>query len=315
MINFSLVQLEYIVALDTHRHFVKAAEHCSVTQPTLSMQIKKMEDVLGVVIFDRSKQPLIPTDAGRKIIAQARKVLAGAKAIPEIVSSYQDTIEGTLRLGIIPTLSPYMLPRFIGQFTRQFPLVDLHVHELMTDRVVEYLKRDQLDAGIIVTPLDENGIDERKLFYEEILAYVDPQHGGDENDSISPEELGRERLWMLTQGNCFREQVLNMCALQEKGEAAQGFSFESGSLETLRRLVDAEGGVTLLPELAATELHDSKRRQLRSIGPKRAYREVSLVFSRSFSKQRLLSLLENTIKEVISLPENLDRDKSLIRWR
>ena len=315
MINFSLVQLEYIVALDTHRHFVKAAEHCSVTQPTLSMQIKKMEDILGVVIFDRSKQPLIPTDAGQKIIAQARKVLDDAKAIPEIVSSYQETVAGSLRLGIIPTLSPYLLPRFIGEFTRQFPLVDLHVHELMTSRVVEGLQRDQLDAGIIVTPLEENGIEERPLFYEEIRAYLDPNHENSGAHEISVDSLQKERLWMLTEGNCFREQVLNICAMQKKGEAAQGFSFESGSLETLRRLVDAEGGATLLPELAAIDLPESRKRQLKSIGPERTFREVSLVFSRSFSKQRLLSLLEETINNTIALPKSLDKNFSLIRWR
>ena len=315
MINFSLVQLEYIVALDTHRHFVKAAEHCSVTQPTLSMQIKKMEDILGVVIFDRSKQPLIPTDAGRQIIAQARKVLDDAKAIPEIVSSYQETVAGSLRLGIIPTLSPYLLPRFIGEFTRQFPLVDLHVHELMTSRVVEGLQRDQLDAGIIVTPLEENGIEERPLFYEEIRAYLDPNHENSGSREISVDSLQKERLWMLTEGNCFREQVLNICAMQKKGEAAQGFSFESGSLETLRRLVDAEGGATLLPELAAIDLPESRKKQLRSIGPERTFREVSLVFSRSFSKQRLLSLLEETIHNTIALPKSLDKNFSLIRWR
>lgn len=314
MVNFSLVQLEYIVALDTHRHFVKAAEHCSVTQPTLSMQIKKMEELLGVVIFDRSKQPLIPTDAGRKIIAQARKVLDGAKAIPEIVSSFQDTVAGSLRLGIIPTLSPYLLPRFIGQFTEKYPLVELHVHELMTSLVVEGLHRDQLDAGIIVTPLEENGIEERPLFYEEIRAYVDPNHDF-QGGMISVPSLQKERLWMLTEGNCFREQVLNICAMQEKGEAAQGFSFESGSLETLRRLVDAEGGATLLPELAALDLPESRKRQLRSIRPERTFREVSLVYSRSFSKQRLLGLLEKTIHQTVSLPTEMDNDFSLIRWR
>lgn len=315
MINFSLVQLEYIVALDTHRHFVKAAEHCSVTQPTLSMQIKKMEDILGVIIFDRSKQPLIPTDAGRKIIAQARMVLDGAKAIPEIVSTYQDTIAGSLRLGIIPTLSPYLLPRFIGEFTQKYPLVELHVHELMTSRVVEGLHTDKLDAGIIVTPLEESGIEERPLFYEEIQAYVDPKHEDTLKGEISVEGLQKERLWMLTEGNCFREQVLNICAMQKKGEAAQGFSFESGSLETLRRLVDAEGGATLLPKLAALDLPESRKRQLRSIAPERAFREISLVFSRSFSKQRLLNLLEETIQETVSLPTNIENSFSLIRWR
>ncbi len=315
MVNFSLVQLEYIVALDTHRHFVKAADHCSVTQPTLSMQIKKMEELLGVVIFDRSKQPLIPTDAGRKIIAQARKVLDDAKAIPEIVSAYQEKVDGSLRLGIIPTLSPYLLPRFIGKFTRQFPLVDLHVHEMMTHQVVDGLQKDQLDAGIIVTPLDEAGIEERPLFYEEIRAYLNPNYANAEDGIITVDALKQERLWMMTEGNCFRDQVLNLCAMQKQGEAEQGFSFESGSLETLRRLVDAEGGATLLPELAAQDLPESRRTQLRYIEPARAFREVALVYSRSFSKQRLLSLLEETIKASISLPKQLDPNFSLIRWR
>ncbi|MCL4106287.1 UNVERIFIED_CONTAM: hypothetical protein GTU68_061129 [Idotea baltica] len=315
MVNFSLVQLEYIVALDTHRHFVNAAEHCSVTQPTLSMQIKKMEEVLGVVIFDRSKHPLIPTDAGIQIISQARQVLAEARKIPEIVTSYQDTIEGTLRLGIIPTLSPYLLPRFIGDFTTKYPLVDLHVHELTTNNVVQELQKDSLDAGLIITPLEQQGIVERPLFYEEILAYLSSDQHPSSGSAVTALDLQNGPLWMLTEGNCFREQVFNICALQEKGERSQGFTFESGSLETLRRLVDAEGGATLLPELAATDIPERRKAQLHPIGPQRACREVSLVYSRAFSKQRLIGLLEDSIQKAVTLPNKIPKDFSLIRWR
>lgn len=313
MLPFSIAQLEYIVAVDTHRHFVTAAEASHVTQPTLSMQIRKLEEQIGVEIFDRSKQPVIPTDVGVPIIAQARKILAAARELPEIIKQHQGIVSGSLRLGIIPTLSSYLLPRFIGGFTKAHPSVELHVQELETSQVVEALHKDLLDAGLIVTPLQERGIVERPLFYEKILPYAkgDFETGAE----LQVEDLLKGRLWMLSEGHCFRDQALNLCQLREQSALHQGFEFESGSLETLRRLVDVEGGVTLLPELAVMDLPKDCVERVHSFQKPHPMREVSLVHSRTFAKRRLLDLLVADLLEAIPLAQRLPGDSTIISWR
>ena len=172
----SLIQLEYIVAVDTYRHFATAADKCFVTQPTLSMQIKKMEEDLGVIIFDRSKQPVVPTLAGEKIIEQARDVLAESKKIEQIARESKDIMTGELHIGVIPTISPYLLPRFSGEFRRKFPGVDLKVKEMVTERIAESLLKGTIDVGILVTPLNEKGVFEMPLYYEEMLIYSSKNH-------------------------------------------------------------------------------------------------------------------------------------------
>ena len=310
---FTLVQLEYVVAVDTWRHFVTAAEHCSVTQPTLSMQIRKMEELLGVELFDRSKQPVIPTDVGEAVIAQARRILAEARQVPELVQAHQGVVEGSLRLGIIPTLSTHVLPRFLGRFLQAYPGVELHIQELETAEVVHALRKDRLDAGLVVTPLKEAGIVERPLFYEEIRAYL--QQPGPEGRPVKVDELMAHRMWILTQGHCFREQVLNLCQLQGNAGSDPALSFESGSLETLRRLVDAEGGATLLPGLAALDLPADKQAHVRPLGPVPPFREISLVHARTFVKRRLLDLLTETLSETIPLPGALPAGSAVVQWR
>lgn len=313
MFAFTLAQLSYIVAVDTHRHFVKAAAASHVTQPTLSMQIRKLEEQIGVEIFDRSKQPVIPTDIGLPIIAQARRILAAAEGLPEIIRQHQGMVAGTLRIGIIPTLSSYLLPRFIGKFMEDYPAVELHVQELETAQVVEALRKDLLDAGLIVTPLAEKGILERPLFYEEIMAYVKDEAPA--GTKIEVDSLLNNHLWLLSEGHCFRDQVLNLCQLKERSGQFQGFEFESGSLETLRRLVDAEGGATLLPELAVQDLPEAAKQQVRPFYAPVPVREVSLVHSRNFAKRRLLELLEKALLEAIPLPKTISKGETIVSWR
>ncbi|SDK60081.1 LysR family transcriptional regulator, hydrogen peroxide-inducible genes activator [Catalinimonas alkaloidigena] len=294
--HFTFTQLEYIVAVDTHRHFVTAAERCHVTQPTLSMQIKKLEEQLGVVLFDRTRQPVVPTDAGRAIIAQARNILREVEKIEEIIQEVKSVLSGELRLGIIPTLAPYLLPRFVGTFTRAYPQVHLQVRELLTEDIVAQLRTDQLDAGLAVTPLQEPSILERPLFYEDLLLYVHPDHPLAQQPGIEAHEVPQEDLWLLAEGHCFRNQTLNLCG--HTGAGAEMFSYESGSLETLRKMVDTEGGSTLLPELAALEVPERQRYRLKEITP-RPVREVSLIYSRNFAKERLLTRLTEIIRQAV----------------
>lgn len=299
MLNVTLSQLEYIVALDTYRHFVTAAEKCFVTQPTLSMQIKKLEEQLNIVLFDRSKQPIIPTGAGEKIIKQARIILSEANKINDILLEYRDTVAGELTIGIIPTIAPYLLPRFIGNFTKAYPKVKLKVRELLTEEIIAELKNDTLDVGIVVTPLAENNIMEQPLFYEKFKAYLAESHKSfNSGGPVSVNELTTEKLWLLSEGNCFRDQVFSLCNIYDN-KSDLFFDYESGSIETLIKIVDIEGGATVVPEFACTYLHADQLKHIKPIEEDNAVREVSLVYSRNFAKRKLMEALQDKILEAI----------------
>ncbi|MCR6720002.1 MAG: LysR substrate-binding domain-containing protein [Chitinophagaceae bacterium] len=211
----TLVQLEYIIAVDTWRHFATAAEHCFVTQPTLSMQIQKLESELGVIIFDRSKQPVVPTEAGIEIIETARRILREKDSLLETVQRHKGLLTGELRIGIIPTLAPYLLPLFIQSFTQKYPHVRLVVHEMMTELIITRLREGKLDAGLLVTPLQEPGITEHVLFYEELMAYVSRRNEMYEKTYVLPQDIDANKLWLLEEGHCFRSQIVNLCELKK----------------------------------------------------------------------------------------------------
>ncbi|BDD09250.1 transcriptional regulator [Fulvitalea axinellae] len=297
--NITLAQLEYIVSVDTYRHFVTAAEKCFVTQPTLSMQIKKLEDVLGVVVFDRNKQPIVPTEAGAAIIAQARKVINDARKIDDIIMNFKEQVSGTLRLGIIPTLAPYALPYFVGRFINKHPNVKLEVKELMTHQILDALRRDTIDLGLLVTPLSGKEWVEIPLFYEEFKLYVNEKHKLIGKNKVDIEEIDTEELWLLAEGHCFRNQVINLCPSNTNVGKHSNFQYESGSLETLKKIVDTEGGSTLLPDLATTDIRRHHPERLKPIGSIHPFREVSLIHNKNFAKTKLLDLLINTIKTTI----------------
>lgn len=310
--NVSLVQLEYVLALSTYGSFVAAAQHCHVTQPTLSMQLKKLEEELGVLLFDRSKQPLMPTFVGTKVVEQARAALHEVNKIAEIISEAKGVIKGELHIGIIPTLSPYLLPLFIGEFSRKYPGVQLYIQDLQTEDILSRIKKDQLDVGILVTPTKDAAVQEKPLFYEEFYAYLHARLAGLwPQNSIEIEELLKERLWVLEEGNCFRNQTFNLCSLNQLSYKDLYFRYESGNLHTLVKMVDHEGGATLLPQLAANDLPEKRKEQLRFIGRTHPVREVSLVYSRRYAKIGLIQKLEEEIlrhlpQEVMSnSPENI----------
>lgn len=292
----SLIQLEYIIAVDTYRHFVTAAEKCFVTQPTLSMQIKKLEVDLGVIIFDRTKQPIIPTEVGRKIIEQARITVAESKKINEIVKDDSNNIAGNINIGIIPSLAPYLLPLFIGSFTKKYPDVNVKVIELLTDEIVQELKKDTLDVGILVTPLNEKRILEEVLFHEEMKVLCHKSHPLSKKKIITIEQLESPGLWLLNNGHCFRSQVVNLCNHKTQSDAQSNFDYESGSLETIKKLVEIEGGYALIPELAIDQ-NTSNTRIIPIVNT--PLREVSFAYTRNYNKKRLLSIMANEIKSAI----------------
>lgn len=303
----TLSQLEYIVAVDTHRHFATAADHCHVTQPTLSMQIQKLEDELGVLLFDRSKQPVVPTETGQIILNQARDVLRAARRIPEIVKESREDFSGELRLGIIPTLAPYLLPYFIGQFIDQYPAVTVQIQEMMTEQILERLKNGLIDVGIVVTPLDENGLLEIPLFYEPFVLYAANSHPLFQKPTVASADLKAEGLWLLTEGHCFRNQVVSLCGTDKRQNGSQPLRYETGSLETLIKLIDKQDGFTLLPYLATVDMDNARKARIRPFESPQPVREVSLVMHRSFLKRKIIDALKQEI--LAHLPAELTTKK------
>jgi LysR family hydrogen peroxide-inducible transcriptional activator len=299
----TLVQLEYIIAVDTYRHFALAAEKSFVTQPTLSMQIQKLEEELGVKIFDRSKKPVVPTEVGEEIIQQARLLLNQAQVIKEIISNKKGELAGELRLGVIPTLAPYLLPLFLKGFLFRYPKVKLRVIELTTEHIAEDLKKNKIDVGLLVTPLNDVRLKEQVLFYEELVAYVSRSNALYEKKYVLPNDIDLERLWLLEEGHCFRAQILNLCELRSTLPEGRAFEYEAGSIETLRRMVEQDNGVTIIPELATLDLSTKQQKLVRYFDAPAPVREVSLVTHRDYVKKRLIEVLKEEILQ--ALPEKV----------
>lgn len=304
----TFVQMEYIIALDNFRHFAEAARHCFVAQPTLSMQVQKLEEELGIRIFDRSKQPVVPTETGARIIEQARKVIAGRDRIPELVKESRHIISGELKIGIIPTIAPYLLPLFVQPFTKKYPTVRLVVNELVTDNIVAALRSGKIDMGILATPLHETGIREHVLFYEELMAYVSRKNAAYKKTYMLPQDIDTDKLWLLEEGHCFRAQIINLCELQKASRTATHFDYEAGSIETLRRMVDANDGITILPELATLDMTRRQLAQIRYFKRPAPMREVSIVVHRDFVKKDLIDIVRQSI--LSSLPEKIMANKN-----
>ena len=314
-VMITLTQLEYIVAVDTYRHFGRAAENCFITQPTLSMQIKKLEEDLEIIIFDRSRHPLMPTDVGQRIIDQARIVLKQSEEINNIVKDHKNQVSGLIRIGIIPTMAPYLLPIFIGNYKRKYPNIFIKVVEENTDNIVKLLHKDLIDVGILATPLNEDKISEKPIFYEEMLIYANPLHPLHKLKEITVKDIATPEIWLLSDGHCFRDQVINLCSLVGTTEGGLPFQFEAGSLETLMNIVDREGGLTLIPELAKIGMSDKRLANVKSFTSIKPLREVSLVFSRHFAKYKLINLLWREIKDAIPIELQDEKRGTVIELR
>lgn len=303
----NLQQLEYIVALDIHRNHAKAAEHCHVTQPTLSMMVKKLEGELGVKIFDRG-QPLKPTASGEIVIGRVRQILQEIKNLKQFISSEKDSIQGAFRLGVIPTLAPYLLPRFLNEFLAQHPETSFTVIEMQTEDIIKNLKTGRLDVGILVTPLDDKEIREIPVFYEPILLYTSQSLKYYQQEKVAIKSLNTDKLLLLEEGHCFRGQVMNLCPADGK-RPHQQLHYQSGSFETLKAMVDNEYGYTLIPELAV----DTKRKQVKRFISPEPVREVSLAVHTGFVKEMLIVKLREAILK--SIPQHFKKNERYIRVR
>jgi LysR family transcriptional regulator, hydrogen peroxide-inducible genes activator len=304
----TLQQLEYIIAVDNHRHFAKAAQACFVTQPTLSMMLQKLEDELGVLIFDRSKQPVVPTEIGRTIVEQARKILKEAAEMREIVEKQRQILKGELRLGIIPTLAPYLLPLFLKSFSEKYPDIHLIIAELTTDTIIQKLKKDQLDIGIMATPSGDGELFETPIFQEQFVVYAAKNEEILEKRYLIAKDIDVNRLVLLEEGHCMRTQVVNLCELRQTTNQMSNIFYESGSIETLKNLIEMHAGVTILPELALRNLTKGQFKNIRFFQDPAPVREISLVTYRAFVKKRLSEALHNEI--FMNLPIELQQAKN-----
>ncbi len=307
----TLVQLEYIVAVDTYRSFVQAAEKCFVTQPTLSMQVQKLEEYLSVKIFDRSKQPIIPTEIGIQVIAQARIVLQENKKIKEIISSQEQDVVGELKIGIIPTIAPYLLPEVIALMLEKYPALKLLIWEYTTEDIIHHLKTGVIDCGILATPLADANISETPLYYENFVSYISKNSKLFKKKTIDANDLEDENIWLLNEGHCMRSQVLNICRTS-KNNRLQSLTYHTGSVETLIRMVDINEGATLLPELALVELNSKQLNKVRYFKSPEPVREISLVTNKNFIKKRMLNALKEEILSVIPKAMKQRKKKDVI---
>lgn len=294
----SLIQLEYIVAVEKLRHFGKAADTCHVTQPTLSMQIQKVEEEVGYPIFDRLKKPIVPTPKGQRFIEQAKVLLFEHRKLMQMSKSQSEQLQGEFHLGVIPTLAPYLVPLFIAAFSKQYPTVELHIDELKTDVILQMLKDDSLDAGLLATPLHEPGVTERVLFYEPFHLYVSKTHKLHDRKRISEDDLDGNDMWLLQDGHCFRNQVVRFCSLKNDDGVFPNIHFEGGNIDTLRNIIKKSMGYTMVPALFVETLSESEIRDfVRDFEKPTPVREVSLVHRRDQWKSDILQAIEKSIKD------------------
>ena len=309
--GITLTQLTYAVAIDTHRHFERAARACDVTQPTLSMQLQKLETSLGVTMFDRNRTPVVPTDIGVVLIEQARVVLREAARLGELRDTAHGTIAGELRLGVIPTLAPYLLPDVIEILAERHPRLELVVEERVTEAVLDGLRDDTLDAGLVATAVDAPGLIGRTLFREPFFGYVSPAHRLAGSAKLSVHDLSIDDLWLLAEGHCLRTQAVTLCRQRTHRRSAATLAdavsctrmarFESGNLETLKRLVERGAGMTLLPALAAAALtSDAQRRLLIPFDDPAPGRAIRLVRQRRYVRQNSVGAVVGIIREVVA---------------
>jgi LysR family transcriptional regulator, hydrogen peroxide-inducible genes activator len=299
----TLTQLEYIVALDSYKSFLSASDKSFVTQPTLSMQVKKLEEELGVILFDRTKQPIIATEIGKQIIEQAKIALHEANKIKELVKEQSSELSGKLKIGIIPTLAPYLLPLFLKSFFKNYPKVTLVVEELITSRMLEQLQNHELDCGILVTPLPLQNIRAMPLFYEPFVGYVSKTSRLAKKTTITMDDIDLKEMWILNEGHCMRSQVENLCFGNIQTKEENNFQYQSGSVETLIKLVESNGGFTILPELSIHDFSSKQVNMIRYFRNPEPSREVSLLTPKNVIKKRMIDAL---MKEIVkSVPEKM----------
>jgi LysR family transcriptional regulator, hydrogen peroxide-inducible genes activator len=294
----TITQLHYVLAVAEYQNFTKAAEKCFVTQPTLSMQIQKLEDQLNILIFDRSKKPIELTDVGKKIVHQAKNIVNEADRIQDIVDQQKGFIGGEFKLGIIPTVMPTLLPMFLKTFIKKYPKVKLKIEELTTEEIISRIIDGHLDAAIAATPLENEDIKERVLFYEPFVGYIPSHHRLNGKRKIDISDLDIDDMLLLEDGHCFRDGVINLCK-SLKNNVEDNFQLESGSIEMLVKLSNEGLGMTLLPYLHTLDIKESERHNLHNFNEPSPAREVSIIYHKSELKMQITEALQDVISGII----------------
>ncbi|WP_308991176.1 LysR substrate-binding domain-containing protein [Mariniflexile litorale] len=294
----TITQLYYVLAVAENQNFTRAAEKCFVTQPTLSMQIQKLEEELDILIFDRSKKPIELTDVGRKIVTQARNIVNESYRIQDIVDQQKGFIGGEFKLGIIPTVMPTLLPMFLKNFIKKHPKIKLKIEELTTEEIIERLKDGHLDAAIAATPLEDENIKERVLYFEPFVGYIPKNHRLHTNKKIDVADLDISDMLLLEDGHCFRDGVINLCKAF-KNQSDEQFQLESGSIETLIKLSNEGLGMTLLPYLHTLDINEKEKENLHYFNEPSPAREVSLIYHKSELKMQIIEALQDVISGVV----------------
>ncbi len=293
MWSMTIIQLEYLLAVANCGNFSAAAEKCFVTQPSLSMQIKSLEEELGVVLLDRTRKPVIPTEAGEVVIEQARQTIMAYQNIKESVAELKGEITGKLRLGVIPTISPYLLHKFIPTFVNHFPKVELEVCDMVTADIIEALKRDRIDAALVAGGTCGEGIIEHDLFDDRFFAYVSPENALSARRNIEIDDINLKDLVLLSNGNCMRDQVIELC--MAKHGAPSNYSFVSGSIDTLMRIVDCTHCLTIIPEMALEYIPMDRQNRVKSLANSSTSRKISVAVRRTYVKNSVVKALIDTI--------------------
>ena len=290
-------QLEYIIAVDRFKSFTKAAEHCHVTQATLSAMVKKLEEELDVVLFDRKQNPILTTDIGLDIIKESQLITSHSNLLKEKAKKGNTIIEGKIKIGIIPTIANSLLPKVIKKLITAYPKLHLEIIEITTNNIIKQLKEGSIDVGIMATPSNNEEIEEDILYYETLLVYGEISK---KKKYLIPEEIKDHKIWLLEEGHCLREQFINLCSLKKKDLFPNNFSFEANSFDTLLNMVDEFGGLTLIPELYYQTLPANKKKKVSFFNSPVPVREVSMVYYRPYAKKRIISAVADVIKDVIT---------------
>ena len=297
----TLQQMEYIVAVYRLRHFAKAAEHCGVTQPTLSAMIQKLEQELGVKLFERSSQQVVPTAIGRLVVEQAWRVISRARKIKDIVEEERNALSGVFRIGILPTIAPYLLPRFFTRLMEEYPDIDFRVSEMKTADCKKALARGEIDVAIIVSLGEIEGMEQDSLYFEQFIAYVSESDSLFQSKSIRSADLPGHFLWLLDEGHCFRDQLVKFCNIKSACDSKLTYSL--GSIETFMRMVEAGQGITFIPELALDQLTESQKRLVRPFAIPIPTREVVLLTTKTFVRKGIKQMMINEIRD--SVPQQM----------
>jgi LysR family hydrogen peroxide-inducible transcriptional activator len=303
----TITQLHYVLAVAEYKNFTLAAEKCFVTQPTLSMQIQKLEDELNLIIFNRKIKPIGPTKEGLQIINAARKIIQEKKTIQVFAKGYHKDVIGDVSIGIIPTIAPYLIPKFLTSFKSNFPNLKLNIFETTTENIYKEIHEGKLDMGILV-PIASQEIASLTLFFEELFLFSNVNsESGEIVQTIIP-----EKLWILEEGHCLSNQIASICNLRNKSISESQIIYKTGSLETMLRLAENGKGQTIIPHMLVDYLNDSTKKKIFKIPLNTPVREIALIYSENYNRKGIINALRDEILSVIPLEWISSNNKSVI---